>query len=144
MSDRLIQGPFGRFTHIADDTLVVERKSFSHVAEDHLQLGKSVERPGEDQAQALRESFLVPSISRTAENVVLERLVVAGPCRTVVNIVHCFRWVTRMQVYGHTKCLGTCQEGIKVGMVEEFFSDEAIGHRSHKAIFPYGAFKFVR
>lgn len=49
-----------------------------------------------------------------------------------------------MQVYRHIKRLGARQKWIEIGVVEEFVANESIGHGPHKAIFPNGAFQFVR
>lgn len=49
-----------------------------------------------------------------------------------------------MQVYRHIECLGTRQKGLKIGVVEESPANESIGHGSQEAIFPNGAFQFVR
>ena len=49
-----------------------------------------------------------------------------------------------MQVYRHIKCLGARQNGLEIRVVEEFVANESIGHGPQKAIFPNGAFQFVR
>src|SRR5690606_6396767 len=135
---------FGRLAQIFHDTLEVKREALSHVADNDLQLGESVERPGHDHSKGLHKDFLVPSISRTAENVVLVFIVVSGPGNAVVKIENLFGREAWMQVYRHSKGFGTRQHRLEIGMIKEFISNDSIGHSSHKAIFPNGAFQFVR
>ncbi len=49
-----------------------------------------------------------------------------------------------MDVYRHAKGFGTRQHGLEIGMIEELFPDDSVRQAPKEAIFPNGAFQFVR
>src|SRR5688572_22174485 len=106
---------FGRLAQIFHDTFKVKREALSHVADNDLQLRESVERPSQDHSEGLRKDFLVPSISRTTENVVLIFIVISWPLNAVIKIENLFGREARMQVYRHSKGFGTRQHGLEIG-----------------------------
>lgn len=49
-----------------------------------------------------------------------------------------------MDVYGYAKDFGAPQHGLEIGMIEELFPDDSVRQAPKEAIFPNGAFQFVR
>src|SRR5689334_11515682 len=128
--ERPVQGALSHYTHLFHDAFVEERETLSHVADDDLQFGKSVEYARRDHSKALSNYFLVPSVRRDTEDLVLVLRLVFRPHIAVVDPKDFVGRQAWMDVYRHIEGFGTRQHGLKIGMVEKFFADDSIGQAS--------------